>query len=237
MRKIIGALSIVVLMGACKEKKEAVTEKEVELVETPIVNDWVSLTNATDWRGYNKEELPDNWSIKDGIIECFGKAGDVGGDVISTKTYDNFELVFEWKISKVGNSGVFYHVVEDTIYHSPYQTGPEYQVLDDDGYPDIDDSQYAGANYQMHIANDKKELKAVGEWNTSKIIFNNGHTEHWLNGEKIVEFNKYSDDWKERRNSGKWNDYPDYGKTNDGYLALQDHGAGVWYRNVKIKDL
>jgi hypothetical protein len=129
-------------------------------------------------------------------------------------------------------------VVEDTIYHSPYQTGPEYQLLDDEGFEDpLEDSQMAGANYSMHAAGKDKTLKPVGEWNTGKIIFDHGHVEHWLNGKKVVEFEKDSDDWISRRNSGKWNDFPDYGKTNDGYLALQDHGAGVWFRNMKIKRL
>ena len=147
-------------------------------------------------------------------------------------------MKWEWKISKGGNSGVFYHVVEDTLYHSPYQTGPEYQLLDDIGFPDpLEDWQTTGANYAMHVANDKKVLKPVGEWNTSAIIFNKGKAEHWLNGEKIVEFDKNSADWKTHRNSGKWNDYPDYGLTNAGYLALQDHGAGVWFRNVMVKRL
>ena len=87
------------------------------------------------------------------------------------------------------------------------------------------------------IANENKTLKPVGEWNTSKIVFNRGKAEHWLNGKKIIEFDKNSQDWLEKRNSGKWNEYPDYGKTNDGYLALQDHGAGVWFRNVRVRRL
>ena len=114
MKKVIGVLSLLVVLAACKEKKEKVIDTEVEIVETPVSNEWVSLTNESDWRGYNMEGLPGNWSIKEGVIECFGKAGDVGGDVISTKKYDDFELTFEWKISKGGNSGVFYHVVEKT---------------------------------------------------------------------------------------------------------------------------
>jgi hypothetical protein len=238
MKLQLAIICLVLLTGACKN-----TEKNK--VEIPATNEiqmetseWVSLMDANDWRGYNQNSLPSNWSIKDGVIECFGEAGDVGGDIISMETYDNFELEYEWKISKGGNSGVFYHVVEDTIYHSPYETGPEYQILDDVGFEEpIEDWQKTGANYAMHIANENKTLKPVGEWNSSRIIFNKGKVEHWLNGQKIVEFDKNSPDWAEKRNSGKWNDYPDYGKTNDGYLALQDHGAGVWFRNVRVRRL
>jgi len=238
MKLRIIIIGMVLLIGACKNteknKVEIPATKEIQM-ET---SDWVSLMDPTDWRGYNQDSLPSNWSIKDGVIECFGEAGDVGGDIISVETYDNFEFAFEWKISKGGNSGAFYHVVEDTIYHSPYETGPEYQILDDVGFEEpIEDWQKTGANYAMHVANENKTLKPVGEWNSSKIIFNKGKVEHWLNGQKIVEFDKNSPDWVEKRNSGKWNDYPDYGKTNDGYLALQDHGAGVWFRNVRVRRL
>ena len=237
MKKYFSIICLTLLFLSCKQDKKAEVISDTVLLE-PKENSWVSLMDVSHWRGYNQTSLPDNWVIKDGIIECFGKAGDVGGDIISTEQYDNFELKWEWKISPGGNSGVFYHVVEDAKYHSPYQTGPEYQLLDDEGFPEpIEDWQTAGANYAMHVANNKKALKPVGEWNSSVIIFNKGKTEHWLNGEKIVEFDKNSDDWKTRRNSGKWNDFPDYGLTNTGYLALQDHGAGVWFKNVMVKRL
>ncbi len=238
MKNLIPAFVLILALTSCKEEKKTEEKKEVTEEMENKENEWVSLMDASDWRGYNQDSLPGNWSVKDGIIECFGEAGDVGGDIISREEYDNFELSLEWKISKGGNSGIFYHVVEDTIYHSPYQTGPEYQVLDDEGFEEpLEDWQLAGANYAMHVANDKKALKPVGEWNSAKIIQNKGKVEHWLNGEKIVEFDKNSEDWKTKRNSGKWNDYPDYGKADSGYLALQDHGAGVWFRNVKVKRL
>lgn len=238
MKNWIGIVGFVVLITGCKQEKKVEMDVATQSESASTGNEWISLMEPSQWRGYNQSSLPDNWAFADGIIECFGKAGDVGGDIISTEAYDNFELRLEWKISPGGNSGVFYHVVEDTKYHSPYQTGPEYQLLDDEGFPEpIEDWQAAGANYAMHVANDKKALKPVGEWNTTTIIFDNGKVEHWLNGAKIVEFDKYSNDWKTRRNSGKWNDYPDYGKTNTGYLALQDHGAGVWFRNIMVKRL
>jgi hypothetical protein len=238
MKRVMGALLVLLILAACKEEKKETAEPMDTMAPESESQEWTTLNEVSDWRGYNMESLPSNWSIEEGLITCFGEAGDVGGDIISTSQYDNFELEFEWKISEGGNSGVFYHVVEDTIYHSPYQTGPEYQLLDDEGFEDpLEDSQMAGANYSMHAAGKDKTLKPVGEWNTGKIIFDHGHVEHWLNGKKVVEFEKDSDDWISRRNSGKWNDFPDYGKTNDGYLALQEHGAGVWFRNMKIKRL
>ncbi len=241
MKKIVIVAFISLGMLACKQEKKKEVETEgitTKKVANKTESEWISLMDASKWRGYNQDSLPSNWAVKDGVIECFGKAGDVGGDIISSEQYDNFELSLEWKISTGGNSGIFYHVVEDTIYHSPYQTGAEYQILDDVGFTQpVEDWQTTGANYAMHVANDKKKLNAVGEWNSTRIIFNKGKVEHWLNGEKIVEFDKFSNDWKEKRNSGKWNDFPDYGKANNGYLGLQDHGDGVWFRAVKVKKL
>ncbi|MCX2720127.1 3-keto-disaccharide hydrolase [Lentiprolixibacter aurantiacus] len=233
-----GILFVILLITfGCRDKKESTTEEQKREPVTQEV-EWISLMSPDSWRGYNQEGLPDNWVIEGDIIECLGKAGDVGGDIISREQYGNFELQLEWKISEGGNSGIFYHVVESEKYHSPYETGPEYQILDDLGFPGpLEEWQKAGADYAMHLPNDQKSLKPVGSWNSTKIIFNKGKVEHWLNGKKILEFDKFSDDWKQRRNSGKWDDYPNYGMANSGHLGLQDHGAGVWFRNVRVKRL
>ncbi|MCE2611537.1 DUF1080 domain-containing protein [Flavobacteriaceae bacterium D16] len=237
MKNLSILLMMLVLASSCRDKKETIIKEEPQETVSQEV-EWISLVTKESWRGFNLEALPDNWAIKDGIIECYGKAGDMGGDIISREQFDNFELELEWKISEAGNSGIFYHVVESEDYHSPYQTGPEYQILDDVGFPDpLEDWQKTGADYAMHLPNDQKTLNPVGSWNSSKVIFNKGKVEHWLNGKKILEFDKYSEDWQKRRNSGKWDDFPDYGKANSGHLGLQDHGAGVWFRNVRVRRL
>jgi len=222
---------------SCKEGKKKPADQSNEHLAS-AAPEWESLMDATKWRAYNQNTLPSNWSISDSLISCYGMAGDVGGDIISKQQYANFEFYWEWKISPEGNSGVFYHVIEDTIYHSPYQTAPEYQLLDDIGFPSpIEDWQKTGANYAMHPANEQKVLKAVGEWNSSRIIFDHGKVSHYLNGALIVSFDKFTPEWQALRGSGKWVDFPDYGKANTGFLGLQDHGSGVWFKEVKIKDL
>jgi hypothetical protein len=239
MNRTIAIIGSMMSMLCCKEQKKEGAEA-VPLTETvqTITDPWVSLMDAGLWRGYHQASLPENWAFEGDELECFGKGGDIGGDIITKEKYDNFELRLEWKISNGGNSGIFYHVVEAPKYKAPYETGAEYQLLDDIGFPSpIADWQKTGANYAMHLANEKKVLRPIGEWNSSKIIFDRGKVEHWLNGEKIVSFDKFSDDWKTKRNSGKWNDYPDYGIANEGHLGLQDHGAGVWFRNIKVKRL
>ncbi len=89
----------------------------------------------------------------------------------------------------------------------------------------------------MYTANEKKKAKPIGEWNTSKIIYNNGHVEHWLNGEKIIEFDASGDEWKKKRAEGKWKDFPGYGSATMGGIALQDHGNKAWFKNITIKEL
>jgi hypothetical protein len=128
-------------------------------------------------------------------------------------------------------------VVEDTAYKTPYETGPEYQIIDDLGWPEpLQEWQKSGANYAMHVAMNK-ELKPVGEWNTAAIIVNNRHVEHWLNGLKVVEYELWTDEWKQLVANGKWKDYPAYGLAKKGHLVLQDHGSNVWYKNIKIREL
>ncbi|MGB5319592.1 3-keto-disaccharide hydrolase [Eudoraea sp.] len=226
------------LIIGCKDKAEKSQQTSANQSAEVEIDSWTSLMNKTDWKGYNQNELPSKWTIEEGLISCMGEGGAEGGDIISVLAYDNFELAFEWKISAGGNSGVFYHVVESPKYKFPYETGPEFQLLDDEGFSGpVEDWQKSGANYAMHIPNAEKVLNPVGNWNSSRIIFDKGHVEHWLNGKKILEFDKNSEDWREKRNSGKWNDYPDYGNTNSGHFALQDHGAGVWFKEIKVKKL
>ena len=192
------------------------------------------------WHGYNKGKEPiKNWTIIDSSLVCLGSAKDAsGGDIVTDRDYENFELRWEWKVDDGSNSGVMYHVVEDPRYKAPYETGPEYQIIDDVGFPQkLESWQKAGADYAMYVPNNSKKLKPVGEWNSSKIIFNKGHVEHWLNGEKILEFEAWSDDWKKRKKDGKWKEYPDYGLAKTGKIALQDHGNKAYYKNIILTEL
>lgn len=142
---------------------------------------------SVGWHGFNKSGEVSNWTVEDGALVCLGAAKDAsGGDIVTDKEFEDFELVWDWKVDESSNSGVMYHVVESPKYHAPYETGPEYQVIDDIGLPGVlEEWQQAGADYAMNLANNKKVLKPVGEWNSSKIVFDEGHVEHWLNGEKI----------------------------------------------------
>ena len=213
-------------------------------------SEWVELFDgkSTDgWRAYNGEEIPKKWAAVDGELtfdtdlkleeEWIG-----GGDIIYYKEeFEYFELYLEWKLPKGGNSGVFYNVQEG--FQAPYAISPEYQLIDDLGWEEINNAkleewQKAGANYAMHEADlSKKQLNPAGEWNSSKILYTEKKVQHWLNGQLLLEFEPFSEDWYLKRNSGKWDDFPEYGKFKKGYIALQDHDSPIWFRSIKIRKL
>ncbi len=233
--------TLAVIAFSCNQGSQT---NETETAKEETANEWISLFDGQSlagWHGFNKSDSVDNWIIEEGVLTCLGKTGgsDVGGDIVTDASFGNFELEWEWKISEGGNSGLMYHVVEDPKYKAPYETGPEYQLIDDIGFPStLEDWQQAGANYAMNPAdNAKKELKPVGEWNTSKIVYDDGHVEHWFNGQMVVEFQEGTPAWETEKNEGKWKDFPDYKIANQGKIALQDHGDQAWFRNIRIKEL
>ncbi len=212
------------------------------LTKGEIDEGWVLLFDGktTDgWRGFNMDKMPTDWSVVDGCLVAQGTGGgETANDIITVAQYEDFDLYLEWAIAPEGNSGIFFHVVEEG-YPSTYATGPECQLIDDIGWPGgLEEWQQAGANYAMHNADQsKKKLMPVGEFNSSRIRVENGHVTHWLNGEIIVEYELWTDEWFKLAREGKWKDYPGYGLARKGYIGLQDHGSNVRFRNIKIKDL
>ncbi len=189
---------------------------------------------TTGWRSFNSDTLKGGWAVQDGMLVNTGG----GGDIVYDKPFADFELSLEWKIEAEGNSGIFYHVLEGPEFHGPPETGPEYQLIDDTGYPGkLEEWQKTGADYAMHLPGPNKTLNPAGEWNLARIVFHNGHVEHWLNDEKILEFQAWTKDWEERVADCKWKDYPHYGKAKSGVFALQDHGKQICFRNIKARAL
>lgn len=195
------------------------------------------------WRDFNGKELTNGWTVVDGCIQASGEGGDASGYIVTDKQYANFELMWDWKLTKGGNSGMLYHVLEGPRFKVPYVTGPEYQLIDVEGWEEINNAkleewQKIGVDYAMHLPDQSKmKINPVGQWNTSKIVFDNGHVEHWLNGEKILEFEAWTEDWFAKKASGKWGDATEYGLAHEGLICLQDHGDPASFRNIKIKEL
>lgn len=191
------------------------------------------------WRDYNGTALTGPWEVVNGTIQADGQGSDASGYIVTDKAYENFELSWDWKISKGGNSGLLYHVVERPQFPVPYVTGPEYQLIDDINFAEpLEDWQRCGVDYAMYLPDfNTIKVHPAGEWNNSKIIFDNGHVTYFMNGHKTVEFDAWSDDWFSRKNSGKWANAPEYGLAHKGLICLQDHGYPAWFRNIKIKEL
>jgi len=223
----------------CKQTSKTTNEQSAkQLTVNNNSTEWQSLFDGktTDgWRNYGKETIA-GWKVIDGELYNSGGGSDHGGDVVSIGEYEDFELYLEWKIAKESNSGIFFHVNESAgkaIYHS----GPEYQLLDDTGWPGkLKDSQYSSANYDMKAPVNAK-VKSIKEFNTARIIVKDSHVEHWLNGVKTVEYELWSDQWKKDVQNSKWKDHPKYGIFKKGHIGFQDHGGLTIFRNIKIKDL
>jgi hypothetical protein len=193
--------------------------------------------NFTGWHGFNMKGIPDCWMIEDQALTMTTEGRAESQDIITDQTYTKFVLSAEFKLTKGANSGIIFQIKEDPKYKFPYETGPEYQVMDHANWPDkLEDWQICGANYAMYPPK-AKPFKPFGEWNQVLLVVDGNHVTQMLNGVVVVEYEKYSDEWKKLRASGKWAAFPDYGKYDEGHISLQNHGTKVWYRNLKIKQL
>lgn len=249
------------IFTACKNQTEQVTEesqeKNLETQEKRLnelsskekEDNWILLFDgkSTDgWRGYGKDSFPHGWVIEDESLKVLGSgAGEAGGggDIIFDEEFKDFELSLEYKVSEGGNSGIFYLAKE--IEGEPiYTSAPEFQILDNERHPDAklgkNGNRQAGSLYDL-IPAEPQNSKAVGEWNTISIIVYRGTVVHTQNGENVVEYHLWTDDWKEMVANSKFKDWDNFknagGDDKKGYIGLQDHGDDVWFRNIKIKKL
>ncbi len=224
--------------AACSPKPNTLTEAEAAEGWT-LLFDGASLNQ---WRNYNGEGL-EGWTVVNGTVQADGSGSDASGYIVTKKQYENFHLSLDWRLTPGGNSGILYHVVERPEFSVPYITGPEYQLIDNEGWEKqngarLEEWQKLGADYAMYLPDmEGVAVNPPGEWNNSEIIFDNGHVEYWLNGVRIIEFEAWTDDWFARSNSGKWENAPEYGLAHRGLVCLQDHGDPASFRNIKIKEL
>lgn len=242
MKKILFILPVLVFMVLfiqCKPKTEQSMANT--LTEEEINQGWKLLFDGqtfNGWRNFGRDTM-EGWIIDNGTMLALGQGGDHGNDIITEEQYENFELSLDWKTSTGGNSGIFFNAMEDTAVEAIYEIAPEYQIIDEvtwDGEA-LSEGQKAGACYDMYFAKADKKLKPVGEWNTSKIVVNNGHVEHWLNGEMVVEYTMWTPEWDSLKSVRKWKDFPLFGTARSGHIGLQDHGKQTWFRNIKIRIL
>jgi hypothetical protein len=182
------------------------------------------------WREFKKTTVGPGWQVADGVLTLVQP--DKADDIITAGKYADFDLQFDWKISKNGNSGVYYHVIEQGDYG--YESGPEYQLLDNaHGEPPL---QRAGGLFGLY-APSEDVTKPVGEFNHSRIVVDHGHVQHWLNGVKVAEYQIGSPDFKARVAGTKFARWPLFATADTGYISLQDHHSVVAFRDIKIKRL
>ena len=193
------------------------------------------------WHVYNNRTDGSAWKVEDGMLmldpKAKGPKGEGGGDIITEREFENYHLKLEWKLSEKGNSGVVFQAKEDPKYRWPWQTGPEMQILHNEGHPDGKIIKHrAGDLYDM-ISSSPETVKPVGEWNLLEIIANKGNLQFHLNGTKVLETTQWDDNWRNMIANSKFKGMPDFGTVKKGAIALQDHGDLVWFRNIKIRPL
>ena len=245
----------------------SVEKPQVDLASVPQDKDgfYVLFDGETlnGWRGYGKDNVPSRWTVEDGCIKFTGTGTGEGqtlegGDLIFAHKFKNFQLELEWKVSKGGNSGIFYLAQEIKEYNADsttkwapiYISAPEYQVLDNANHPDallgVDGNRQSASLYDMIPAKPQNQ-NPYGEWNTAKIMVYKGTVVHGQNGTNVVEYHLWTPQWTDMLQASKFSQekWPLAfellnncgGENHEGYFGLQDHGDDVWYRNIRIKVL
>ena len=210
----------------------------ISISDSPVIAadaDWTELFNGRDltgWVTYSDGSPPDSWRVADGAIRL---RRDGGGDIRTVDTYSDFELEFDWKIQEGGNSGVIYRA--QSGQQESWHSGPEYQILDDDGHSNGNQDITSAAAIYNIAAPQNKTLKPVGEWNTARIVARGNRLEHWLNGVKVVQAEIDSSAWKTAVSNSNFRNKPQFARSPSGHIVLQDHGTDVWFRNLRIREL
>jgi cytochrome c len=263
MKRVTKTLSLVLISAAlclqgCTGAEETNTETasteapsaDVEhntLTAEEKAEGWMLLFDGEDfdgWSNYNKETIGKNWVIDQQAIhlnaenkeEGDWQAAD-GGDIVYEEAFENYELRLDWKIGECGNSGIIFNVKESPEIDYPWQTGPEMQVLDNTCHPDAKITTHKAGDLYDLIESSEVTVKPAGEWNSIRLIVNDGHLEQWQNGVKVVETEMWTPEWKEMIANSKFKDMPLFGTVKKGKIALQDHGDPVWFRNIMVKKL
>ena len=248
MIKSILVVSSLVLMLACHNavSKQSPQPPAMNSISQEEKNEgWELLfdgVSTAGWHTYGNKPVGKAWKVVDGTLtldvsEKKHRKVVGGADIVTDKEFDNFHLKYDWKISVNGNSGIIFYAQEDSKYKWPWETGPEMQVLDNNGHPDAKIIKHRAGDLYDLISSSKETVKPAMEWNTAEIKSVNGKLDFYLNGENVVSTTLWDDNWKQLVAGSKFKNMPDFGKYQKGKLGLQDHGDVVWFRNIKIKRL
>lgn len=260
--RVTALFAMLAFLALCRSGREADSPGIPVGADEPLLN---SLTEAEEaegwrllfdgrtlagWRGIGREGIPSgHWVVEEGMIKKV-PGGEVprqadgqpaqGGDLMTVRTFGDFELRLEWRIGPGGNSGIKYNVSEKMSMDVPppqAAIGFEYQILDDGGHPDalVGPNRTAAGLYDL-IPPRNKSLKPVGEFNEARIVFRGGHGEHWLNGQKVLEFDLGTPEMEALVAASKYRDIHGFAEQRRGHIVLQDHGDIVWFRNIRVRE-
>ena len=225
-------LACVALALACTARADNAPGKAANAAPSKAWHSLVEKSTAKNWRGWESPGLPKGWSIANGVIS---KDGEVD-DLVTREEFADFELELEWKLGKAGNSGVFYRGTRE--YDHIYWSAPEYQLLDDDNAPDGRNRLTAAAAAYALYAAPAGIVHPFDHWNSTRIVVKGAHVEHWLNGQRVVDYDLWSPDWKAKVSASKFAAYPNYGLAKNGYIAIQgDHSGALALRHMRIREL
>lgn len=206
---------------------------------------WITLFDGTStkgWHSYGHNSVGNIWQIQDGALYVDTtkkvKGSHENNDLVTDDEYENFHLKLEWKISPNGNSGIIFGIKEDTtLYKNTYNTGPEMQVLDNNGHPDAKIIKHRAGDLYDLISSSTETVKPVGEWNQAEIMLKDGKLDLFLNGTNVVSTTLWDNNWNKLVAGSKFKSMPGFGTFKKGKIALQEHNNAVWYRNIQIKKL
>ncbi|HEX2609042.1 MAG TPA: DUF1080 domain-containing protein [Flavisolibacter sp.] len=248
MKQLLASLLLVTLLSCNNDTTTQTTAAKDTAMAQPATDstvhqDWINLTGPgtrSAWHSYGRDSLGSAWKSDSNTMHLDATVKNDwqtknGGDIVTNEEFDNFELQLEWKIAKAGNSGIMIYVHEDTAnYKYPWETGPEMQVADNENHPDgkIDKCR-AGDLYDL--MGSKPAVRPYYDWNQVTITANKGRVEFMLNGQVVLSTTLWDEAWKQLIAKSKFKTMPGFGTFRKGRIALQDHGADVWYRNVRIR--
>jgi hypothetical protein len=235
-----------ILLASCNSNSDTKKAEEdtVRNEQAVLTEAWSPLfdgQSTTGWHRYNGGTAS-AWKVADGVLyldTSSKEKGNIvnGGDLATDEEFENFDFKYEWKIAKNGNSGILFYSHEDTAFKKPYDTGPEMQLLDNDGHSDGKIPKHRAGDLYDLISCSKETVKPVGEWNEAEIRCVNGKLDFFLNGENVVSTTMWDDNWNKLVSGSKFKDWKGFGAYKKGHIVLQDHGSMVSFRNLQIKRL